>query len=84
MDPSDLLKDMSYRRLSHAQGKDCHCCTVAPFSQLSNAIRTKKNKKVAENLDLLQMSFAPHTIALVLMADAYEGTQSRPFYQTDI
>lgn len=28
MDTSDLLKNMSYRCLSHAQGKDCHCCST--------------------------------------------------------
>lgn len=42
----------------------------------------EKKEAVVENLDLLQISFAPHyqankRIALVLMADANEGTQSR-------
>lgn len=27
MDTSDLLKNMSYQRLSCAQGNDCHCCS---------------------------------------------------------
>lgn len=43
MDTSDLLKNMSYQRLSCAQGNDCHCCRLLICRTWE---KKKKNKMV--------------------------------------
>lgn len=82
MDTSDLLnkKKKFYHCLSHTRGKACHCSSTVFTTLQCHLHKNEKKKAVVENLDLMQISFAPHyqankTIALALTAEAHKDTQ---------
>lgn len=81
MDTSDLLNKKKSSITAYPTPEEKPVIVLAPFSQLCNVICTKREKKaVVENLDLMQISFAPHyqankTIALALTAEAHKDTQ---------